>query len=56
VAEIESSFDEGVRALGIGMGVAMSFGFRKLDSSIDADSLPPPQELLDLLENSSRYV
>ena len=56
VAEIESSFDEGVRALGIRMGVAMSFGFRRLDSSINADSLPPPQELLDLLEHSSRYV
>lgn len=56
VAEIESSFDEGVRALGMGMGVAMSFGFRTLDRSIDAGNLPPPQELLDLLEHSARYV
>lgn len=52
VAEIEGSFDEGVRALGTGMGVAMSFGFRSLDGSIDAGNLPPPQELLDRLEHS----
>ena len=52
VAKIESSFDEGVRALGSEMGVAMSFGFRTLDGSINADNLPAPQELLDLLEDS----
>lgn len=52
VAEIEGSFDDGVRALGSEMGVAMSFGFRRLDGSIDAGNLPTPKELLDLLERS----
>ena len=51
VVEIEGSFDEGVRALGNGMGVAMSFGFRRLDGGIDAGNLPTLQELLDLLEH-----
>jgi len=52
IAEIEGRFDEGVRALGSGMGVNMSFGFRKLDGCIDAGNMPAPQKLLDLLENS----
>lgn len=52
VAEIEDSFDEGVRLLGNRMGVAMSFGFRRLDNSIDAGDLPTPLELLDRLEKS----
>ncbi|MEI6641971.1 MAG: hypothetical protein WCL10_08015 [Novosphingobium sp.] len=52
LADIESSFDEGVRALGSGMGVTMSFGFRRLDDSIDAGNLLAPRELLDRLEHS----
>lgn len=52
VAEIEGSFDEGVRVLGSRMGVPMSFGFRRLDDSIEAGNLPTPLELLDRLEQS----
>lgn len=52
VADIGRSFDEGVRALGSEMGVAMSFRFRKLDGRIVADNLPVPEELLALLERS----
>lgn len=52
IAEIEKPIDEGVRALGSGMGVTMSFGFQKLDGSIEAGNLPTPQKLLDLLEQS----
>jgi len=52
--EVERSFDQGVAALGLSHGVAMSFSFHVLDEQIRLDGIPDPQILLDLLEALKR--
>lgn len=52
--EVERSFDEGVAALGLSHGMAMSFSFHILEGRIRFDKIPDPQTLLDLLETSNR--
>jgi len=51
---LENAFDEGVRALGTRHGVSLTFAFEVLDGKITRDTMPAPQALLDLLDQSTR--